>query len=375
MSPQSVGTWTRSVALLFIALAVLVGPLVFDAEAADKSARIREIEEWIGAQGTFCLSPAWDCAENPAECLLFVPPFDNYFGWSAFPPPPSVEGYFASFDYAGVAARKIEESGGDPIGTTYRGDIRERPLKDGRAEVKITLHTENALVWANACCDFATSPVLFGARSTDVLEGAEPTLGKFFMDLTFVNTAPGAPMPDFMQLIYCPEPGQELRMLRVSASARGPLREAFGVPDGTPGSLTVSETALFQTPFMGAVADAFPVEHVELRVVGGGTGDTGAGSITGVTPAWSASPNPLPRGGQLSFSYQVPAGGADVRVGVYNVAGRKVATLVNGFQAAGQRTVKWNGQTTQGAIGTAGVYFLRAQVGPTTNVFRIVVLD
>lgn len=376
MSLQSVGFQAKSAVLLFVALGML--SLVTDASEASNAARIREIEEWIGAQGTFCLSPAWDCAENPEECLLFVPPFENYFGWSAFPPPPGVAGYFASFDYAGVAARKIEEEGGDPIGTTFEGHIRERPLDDGRAEVRVILHTDNALVWANECCDFATSPVLFGARSTEVLEGAEPVLGKFFMDLTFVNTAPGAPMPDFMQLVYCPEPGQELRMLRTSANAKGPLREAFGVPEGTPGSLTVSETALFQTPFMGAVGDAFPVEHVELRVVGEGTGDTGAGTVVGgpgPAAAWSASPNPLPRGAQLSFSYRVPDGGADVRVGVYNVAGRKVATLVNGFQAAGQRTVKWNGQDARGAVGTAGVYFLRAQVGTTTNVFRVVVLD
>ena len=183
-------------------------------------------------------------------------------------------------------------------------------------------------------------------------------------------------MPDFMQLVYCPAPGQGLRRIRVSASAEGPLREAFGVPDGTPGRLTVSETALFQTPFMGAVGDAFPVEHVNLKVVGGGTGGAGTGGgITGSTSGWSVSPNPMRRGVPLSFSYRVPDGGADVTIGVYNVAGRKVATLVEGFQAAGQRTVKWNGQSAQGAVGTAGFYFLRARVGAMTNVFRVVVLD
>jgi hypothetical protein len=370
----------KSAVMLFVTMGVFSTLLVvaFDVSAANNATRIREIEEWVEAQGTFCLSPAWDCSENPAECLLFVPPFENYFGWSSFPPPPDDPGYFASFDYAGIAARKIEEEGGDPIGTTFRGHVRERPLDDGRAEVQVILHTDNALVWVNECCDFATSPMLFGARSTEVLEGAEPTVGKFFMDLTFVNTALGASLPDFMQLIYCPEPGQELRMIRVSASAKGPLREAFGAPAGAQGSLTVSETALFQTPFKGAVADAFPAEHVILREIGGGSGDTADGSTLGVTGAasrWIVSPNPVQRGVPLSFSYRVPDGGAKVNVGVYNVAGRKIATLVDGFQAAGQRTVKWNGQNTQGAIGAAGVYFLRANVGQTTNVFRVVVLD
>ena len=59
-------------------------------------------------------------------------------------------------------------------------------------------------------------------------------------------------------------------MLSIKVHAAGTLREAFGVQDGTPGRLTCTQTGLFFTNFQGATADGFPVESIDLRVVGSG---------------------------------------------------------------------------------------------------------
>jgi hypothetical protein len=166
-------------------------------------------------------------------------------------------------DYAGIENNFV----GGAFGTQIDGTITERPLADGRSEVSVRLHTRNALVWVTAC-DFATGPLLFGHRVSDVLSGADAALGDSFLQVVFFNTAPGAPLPDLEQLIFAPEPGQEFRLISLRAQANGTLRPDFGVPDGTPGRATVSQTGLFMTQFKGATGDAFPAERINLQVVG-----------------------------------------------------------------------------------------------------------
>ena len=78
-------------------------------------------------------------------------------------------------------------------------------------------------------------------------------------ELKFINTAPGAPLPDLIQLFNLPEPGQELTFIDFEGEARGPL------PDGTPGLAKVKQIALLDEN--GNLI--FAVETVTLEVVGG----------------------------------------------------------------------------------------------------------
>ena len=86
--------------------------------------------------------------------------------------------------------------------------------------------------------------------------------------LVFTNTGVGDPLPDLVQLLFEPLSGQEVRSISIAAAGSGTFRAAFGVPDGTPGRVQVTQTGLFMTAFKGATADGFPAEHVLLRVVG-----------------------------------------------------------------------------------------------------------
>jgi hypothetical protein len=66
---------------------------------------------------------------------------------------------------------------------------------------------------------------------------------------------------------------------------------------------------------------------------------------------------PNPFNPTTAISYQLPVA-SDVRLEVFDILGKKVATLVNGRQAAGAYTYTWNANTV-----ASGVYFYRLQAG------------
>lgn len=99
-----------------------------------------------------------------------------------------------------------------------------------------------------------------------------------------------------------------------------------------------------------------------------GTGVEQGGSITppsGLTLA-SARPNPLTRTTSIAFS--LPKSGS-VDLAVYDIAGRKVATLAQGTMSAGSHEVSWNG-----AKAPAGVYLYRLSFEGKTLTNRMVVV-
>jgi flagellar hook assembly protein FlgD len=66
---------------------------------------------------------------------------------------------------------------------------------------------------------------------------------------------------------------------------------------------------------------------------------------------------PNPFNPTTSIRYDVPSGGGDVTISVYDVTGALVLTLVDGPQTAGQKAVTWNGKDSRGRSVASGVYF------------------
>jgi hypothetical protein len=59
--------------------------------------------------------------------------------------------------------------------------------------------------------------------------------------------------------------------------------------------------------------------------------------------------------------YEVPAGGGEVALRIYDATGRLIRTLADGFQVPGERTVTWDGTDAAGNPLASGIYFYRLQ--------------
>jgi hypothetical protein len=219
----------------------------------------------------------------------FLPPIPDFVGWSDNPPNGCNSTQFASVDYAGVAAAWRVASGGPSFGTQVSGSVTERPLADGRADVLVVLHTKNAITWVEALppVDFANDPPTFGYKANALLTDPSltPALSTSLLQVEFTNPAMGDPLPDIVTAFILGEalPGQSLLTLSFRASGAGPLHANFGVPEGTPGRLAVSQTGLLLHTFHGCPGDAFPAEIINLRP-GGSLSASGGTDLQDLAP-------------------------------------------------------------------------------------------
>ncbi len=87
---------------------------------------------------------------------------------------------------------------------------------------------------------------------------------------------------------------------------------------------------------------------------------------------YQAWPNPGTHG--TNFSFDLPKASM-VNLSVYNVAGRRVSTVVNSVLPAGSHSVAWTGRV-DGSSGTlaSGVYFYRIEAGEFSDSGRLMIL-
>ena len=81
------------------------------------------------------------------------------------------------------------------------------------------------------------------------------------------------------------------------------------------------------------------------------------------------APNPFTDG--MRMAYSVGGTGEPVRISVYDLAGRMVRNLTDGFAPAGSHTVAWDGRDQQGTRVRQGVYFVHAQIGRQARHVRV----
>jgi hypothetical protein len=83
---------------------------------------------------------------------------------------------------------------------------------------------------------------------------------------------------------------------------------------------------------------------------------------------------PNPFNPQTAIAYDIPAGGADVNITIYDVAGRRVRELVSQHRPAGVFSVQWNGDDDHGQRVASGVYFYRMRAGEFIDTKKMVLL-
>ena len=86
--------------------------------------------------------------------------------------------------------------------------------------------------------------------------------------------------------------------------------------------------------------------------------------------AFSVAPNPSRK---ATFSFTLPQD-ADVDIGIYDVAGRQVASVFKGTLPAGTYQRDWSGQMSDGRLANAGVYFARMNAGGMSKSLQTVFL-
>jgi hypothetical protein len=114
------------------------------------------------------------------------------------------------------------------------------------------------------------------------------------------------------------------------------------------------------------------VFHNALLFVAGGT--TGIEDFDPLAPILrvhlGAAPNPALS--RVSISYAVPTGGP-VELGIYDLSGRLVRTLVRGRAAAGVSHANWDRTDNSGREVAAGVYVCKLAAGEKTQSRKLVV--
>ncbi|MCA9751673.1 MAG: SMP-30/gluconolactonase/LRE family protein [Gemmatimonadetes bacterium] len=135
----------------------------------------------------------------------------------------------------------------------------------------------------------------------------------------------------------------------VAGHVDGPALSAqFNLPNGI--AVSVTGDTLF-------VADNGPVKSVRRIVLGDAT--AAVETLGSASPSLELRVSPNPFAGRSSLSYELPRRGT-VSVGVYDVRGRMVRTLVSDReQSAGRHQVTWDGLGDGGAQVPGGVYFVR----------------
>lgn len=175
--------------------------------------------------------------------------------------------YAVFFDYAGTYNASLIAAGYPDLGTIFLGDISEAVMPDGRTHVSIVLHTQNAVTFGYSVNSLAA---LLGFRKGEILGGASPVLGDGTLTVDFAHAVPpGGPLPDFVPLCFYPTPDQQVMRMSFTANVKGPLRAAFGVPEGTPGMVQTTQVIL-TTPGKGkplVLNSGSPSDWVKIRVV------------------------------------------------------------------------------------------------------------
>jgi hypothetical protein len=86
-----------------------------------------------------------------------------------------------------------------------------------------------------------------------------------------------------------------------------------------------------------------------------------------------ARPSPNPARGSFTLRYALPQDGA-VHLGIYDVTGRRVRSLVSGAERAGVHAIDWDLRDAVGQAVGAGIYFARLETNRGTLTQKLVAL-
>jgi len=149
-------------------------------------------------------------------------------------------------------------------------------------------------------------------------------------------------------------------------SRLGEVAERFALGEGTalsPGDHLLVDFAA-SPPAEGTTREWFlDVTGTHMEAAGGAQGAKLAGQGEALPTAFALARNrPNPFTGVTTLAFDVPRR-THVRLEVFDVLGRRVATLANRDYEPGRFTLEWDGRTSAGTPARAGVYLCRMSAG------------
>jgi hypothetical protein len=203
----------------------------------------------------------------------------------------------------------------------------------------------------------ALSPTIVSDSLTFYLTGQGPTYPDSLMILVSTSTA----NPDSFSLVldYVLAPPDDYH------------RFTYPLPNA-PNRYIAFRYLIYDGGPAGTSSDNIYLDNVRITrydSTGTGVGDP-TGPVAGLIPkVFALSQNyPNPFNPMTTIKYDLPKD-ARVTLTIYDLLGRRVATLVDEEQRAGYRSVAWNGANV-----ASGVYLYRIQAGEFTQTRRMLLL-
>ena len=102
---------------------------------------------------------------------------------------------------------------------------------------------------------------------------------------------------------------------------------------------------------------------------------TGADVVSGAPDVFRLGrPRPNPSSGAVELELALPAAG-EATVDVFDVHGRRVATILSGARPEGVHSVRWDARDANGRRVGSGVYFVRALAGSERAMQRVIIRE
>jgi len=152
---------------------------------------------------------------------------------------------------------------------------------------------------------------------------------------------------------------ESLPLFDASHSVFGDIQKAV-VESGDGSTTTLSPGEVISLSF-GPVPEAPPSKVAKYILTSTGRYETikeltDDDVVSDSTSLDQNSPNPFNEGTMISYSI---ARDAQVKIEIFDILGRRVTTLVNGFQPAGRQAIRWDGRDHNGKSVASGIYFYR----------------
>ena len=119
--------------------------------------------------------------------------------------------------------------------------------------------------------------------------------------------------------------------------------------------------------------NGFEVEDIQFSTGRGSMMevDISESSVPGCFHLYQNYPNPFNPATEIRFSLPYHA---EIELGIFNILGREVKSLINGSLPAGSHAVIWDGRDNSGETVSSGIYFYRLKAGEFTARKKMILL-